>query len=169
MRYLTVESDSPTSLLHSEADSLFPWKSIIFVVALLWDCWWYVAHRQFSGEYGPAGSGYRSRLWSFDGLIPMSLRKARKSFSHRSQTVIPFPPYRGQLICNGSLHRLSIPRQIEYSVVLLEKCIRLLQPQLMDLPVFRLFHATIFSRPHLHRQCQYVSPQLDGASPITVQ
>lgn len=169
MRAATADGPSPNRRLHSEAQSVFPRKVNILVVSLLWDCCCHVAHRTFSGEYGPSGLGYLSSVWAFDGLIPTSLRNARKSFCHRSHTVMPRPPYLAHPDWDGSVHRLSIPRQIVYSVVPWAQWIRLLHPQLVDRPVFKLFHATTFSRLHWHRHSQYVSPHRDGSGLRTVQ
>lgn len=169
MRAVTPDSVKPNSLLHSEAQSVLPWNVYILVESLLWACCCQVAHRIFSGEYGPSGSGYLSRVCAFEGLGPTSLRKAVKSFLHLSQTLIPRPPYLGQLLCFGLEHLSIMPAHMKYSVVLVAKCVRLLHPQLIDFPRLRLLMATSFSRPHLHRHSQYLSPFLVGAAPVTVQ
>lgn len=60
------------------------------LLLLLFACWVAVAHRQFSGLYGPSLLT-RSRDRPTGGL-PMSSRKFANDSIHRSQTVIPRPP-----------------------------------------------------------------------------
>ena len=72
-----------------------------------------VAHRQFSGAYGPFGSSLSIVLPG--GLRPMSARNASKDSSHRLQTVMPRPPQFGKSLDFSSWQRLFMPNQVRYS------------------------------------------------------
>ena len=99
------------------------------------------------------------------GRSPISLAKLTNEDSHRAQTVMPRPPYRGYDLWSLFWHRASIFSHERFSPVMLERlyawrllcaaarfCAKAKHPQERVRPLFSSAEATVFSPPqsHLH-------------------
>lgn len=146
----------PTSRAQSINTIVRPNASRRTVLRRLTDCSRTVAHRQFSGEYGPLLS-LRSMECAGEGRGPMSTRKCAKVL-HRSHTVIPRPPYRKYPGLEGLPHRCFMPSQTLNSgseAIGVRPDLRLAycwQPQEVVFPVRRLLRLTMEVLPQSHEQ-----------------
>jgi hypothetical protein len=132
-------------------------------------CCFGVAHRQFSGEYGPLLSMRSSEHPS--GRSPMSDTNAAKSFFHRSQTEMPRPPYLSNANALGFSQRFFIPSHRMYSgwrspteaqpcfVNLLTTSSRCRQPHERVFPDVRLFRGARMVFPHSHSHLHVRTPR----------
>lgn len=113
-RFQSFSGFTPATSAHAATGLVAPRIVIRRLFRLFRACCTAVAQRQFAGKY-PLLLSIRSRLVPSGGC-PMSLAKASKD-SHRRQTRIPRPPYNGQLISPGFLHRARILHHVLYSRV----------------------------------------------------
>lgn len=115
----------PISRAQAAIGRVWPLNESRRILLLFRACSAYVAHRQFSGEYGPSLS-IRSMLCFGDGRGPISLKKFSNN-RHRGATVMPRPPYLLYELALGLSHRFRMPDQIAYSTVLDWWCVTALR------------------------------------------
>jgi len=111
---LTIVSDFIPSLLASIHGVInIPSMVNLWVFSMFSCCSWRVDHLQFSGKY-PLSLSILSSECKGLGISPISSRKFLKLDCHRSQTLIPRPPYLWYEGLLGQLQRFFMLRQVVY-------------------------------------------------------
>lgn len=158
MRRSMVPAGMPVIRPHSAIGRVRPSKVRSRLFRLFSACSDFGIHRQFDGSYGPSLLS-RSMVNPGAGNRPMSARKLSKD-CHRSQTVMPRPPYASKPFTLGLVQRVSMPLQHLYSGVPAMPC---RFKRSAALALFTQAHPTPFlvrrlpvvqvtSAPHIHRQ-----------------